>query len=132
MNFILPDHFGEREAEFRRAHRAAERDHHFAAVVEMRDVTARGVHERRGVEVAIVVLDELRNRSAGNFGLLFLGHNCLEKFSPAYDKDVCAIANLKFKLEFKLRLVRARSKAGTPTAGSWWRLKTVCPQPDSL
>ena len=66
INFVAANHFGERKAEFRRAHRAAERDHHFAAVVEMRNVAFCGIHERRGVEVAIVVLDETGNRPAGN------------------------------------------------------------------
>ena len=75
LHLVLPNHFGEREAEFGGAHRAAERDHHFAALVEMRDVAARGVHERRGVEVAVVMLDELRDRSAGKFGCFSLGHN---------------------------------------------------------
>jgi hypothetical protein len=75
MHLVLPDHFGERKAEFRRAHRAAERDHHLAAGVEVRDVAARGVHERRGIEVAVMVLDESRNRSAENFCWFFLGHN---------------------------------------------------------
>ena len=56
----------------------------------MRDVTARGVHERRGVEVAIMMLDESGNRPAGNFRLLFLGHSCLEKLLRANDTDVCS------------------------------------------
>ena len=69
MHLVLADHFGERQAEFGGAHRAAERDHHLAAAVEMRDVALRGVHERRGVEVAVVMLDETGNRSAGDLAL---------------------------------------------------------------
>jgi hypothetical protein len=79
MHFVLTNHFREREAEFGGAHRAAKRDHHFAAASEMRDVAFGGVHERRGVEVAIVMLDELRNGSAGNLRWFFLCHKIIDR-----------------------------------------------------
>src|SRR5690606_17127024 len=58
VDLVLPDHLGEREAEFGRAHGAGERDEHPAARVEVGDVAVSGVHERGGVEVAVVVADE--------------------------------------------------------------------------
>ncbi len=74
LHLVPPDHFRERQTKLRRAHRAAERDHHLAALVEMRDVALRGVHKRRGIEVAIMVLNEFGNRSTGNLRWFFLGH----------------------------------------------------------
>jgi hypothetical protein len=55
VNFVLPDHLGERDTEFRSAHRACEGEHHFAAAVEVRAVTSGGFDERGGVKVAILV-----------------------------------------------------------------------------
>ena len=53
------DHLGQRQAELGRAHRAGERHQHLAAAVEVRDVAVGGVDQRRGVEVAVVVPDEI-------------------------------------------------------------------------
>ena len=49
----------------------AERDHHAAALVQVRYVAFGRIHERRGVEMAIMMLDELRNRSALDRHLIF-------------------------------------------------------------
>ncbi len=124
MNLVLPDHFGEREAEFRRAHCAAERDHHFAAGVEVRDVAFGGVHERRGVEMAVMVLDEFGNRSAGEFRILFfLGHKIIRKISYANNTDVRAKSNLKLRKpainprEVKRRFIGPSPDSAAPAKG---------------
>ena len=62
-HLVLPDHLGERAPEFGRAHRAGERHEHRAAGVEVGAVGIGRVLEGRGVEVAVVTIDELRNRS---------------------------------------------------------------------
>src|SRR5450756_1218284 len=63
MHLVLADHLGEREAQFRSAHGPAQRDHHLAALVEVGHVALGGVHERRGVEMTVVMLDETGNGS---------------------------------------------------------------------
>ena len=68
LHLVLPDHFGERKTELRGAHCAPERDHHLAALVEMSDVALCGVHQRRSVEVAVMMLDEAGDGAAGDFG----------------------------------------------------------------
>ena len=57
------DHLGERQPELGRAHRAGERHEHLAAGVEVAHVAVGGVDERGGVEVPVVVLDEIRDRA---------------------------------------------------------------------
>ena len=64
MHLVLADHFGQGQAEFGRAHGAAEGDHHATALVQVRHVTLRRVHERGGIEMPVMMLDELGNRSA--------------------------------------------------------------------
>jgi hypothetical protein len=67
----------------------------------MRDVAARGVHERRGVEVAIMVLDELGDGSAGEFGCRFFGHDL--KIILANDTRAETKSNLKLKVNLTQR-----------------------------
>ena len=62
VHLVLADHFGERKAELGGAHRAGEGDEHLAAVGEVIDVALGRVDQRGGVEMAVVVLDESRNR----------------------------------------------------------------------
>jgi hypothetical protein len=59
VDLVLADHLGERDAELGRAHRARERHEHRAAAVHELRVALGRVDERRGVEVAEVVADEL-------------------------------------------------------------------------
>ena len=63
VHLALANHLGERDAQLRRAHRARQRHHHRSARLEVRDVGERGVVERRGVEVAVVPLDERGDRT---------------------------------------------------------------------
>ena len=69
MACTLPcaDHLGERQAELGRAHRAGQGDEHLAAVVEVRCVTLGRVDERRGVEVPVVVIDEVADLAHQKF-----------------------------------------------------------------
>ena len=55
------DHLGERDAELRGDHRAGQRDEHLAALIEVAGPRLGRVLQRRGVEMAIVAIDELRN-----------------------------------------------------------------------
>ena len=73
VHFVLPNHFRERNAELGRAHRAGERDHHFPAGVEMRDVSLGRVFQNGGVEMAVMPIDEFADRAR-----FFLrgGRNC--------------------------------------------------------
>ena len=68
-DFVAADHFGEGEPEFPGAHRPGERDEHFAAVVDELAVTVGRIDQRGGVEVAIVVADEIGDGFAHRFRL---------------------------------------------------------------
>jgi len=59
----------------------------------MRDITARGVHKRCGIEMPVMMLDESRNRAAGKFDLFLLCHNLKNLLSN--DTEVGAKSNLK-------------------------------------
>ncbi len=63
VHLVAPDHLRERDAELGGRHRARERHQHFAAGGEMRLVTLRGVEQRGGVKVAIILRDEFRDRT---------------------------------------------------------------------
>src|SRR6185312_9856901 len=64
MDLVLPDHLGERDAQFRRAHRAGDGHEHDAAGVYMLDVGVGGVFQGCGVEMQEVTVDEIRNRAS--------------------------------------------------------------------
>ncbi len=70
VHLVLPDHFGKTEAEFGGAHRAGEGHEHLAPGVEMTTVALGRVDEGGGVEVTVVVTDEVADRTAhGSHGL---------------------------------------------------------------
>ena len=71
VNFALPDHFREREAQFGGAHRSRHRQEHFSAAREMRDVGFGGIHHDRRIEMPELVLDKI-----------FYAH--VRPFSPNY------------------------------------------------
>ncbi len=94
MHLVAANHLGQGQPEFGGAHGAREANHHAAAGVQMGAVGPRGVHERRGVEMPEVFLNEIGNRPAGGFGLCFLIHRWSLKISALpHDTKVCAIAN---------------------------------------
>lgn len=68
MDLVLADHLGEGKTEFRRAHRTRDREEHRAPFVEMGRVAMGGVLQRRSVEVAVVMLDELGDGAGGGHG----------------------------------------------------------------
>ena len=75
MDFILTNHFSEGDTQLGRAHRASERDHHFPAAIEMRDVGVGSVFEDCRVEVPIMAVNELADATcfhAINFCDLFV------------------------------------------------------------
>ena len=59
MDFILANHFRERNTELGGAHCSRESDHHFPTAIEMCDVGVGGVFQNRRVEVPEVAIDEL-------------------------------------------------------------------------
>jgi hypothetical protein len=59
VDFVLTDHLGQRETKFGRAHRSGDRHEHRATLLEMGRVAVGGILQRRGVEVAVVMLDEV-------------------------------------------------------------------------
>jgi hypothetical protein len=59
MDFVLTDHFSQRQTQFRCTHSAGEADHHPAALVEMGYVTFRCINQSRRVKMAVVMIDEL-------------------------------------------------------------------------
>ena len=59
LHLVPADHLGERDAQLGRAHRAAQRDHHLAAGVDMGFVSFRGVDQGRRVEMAVMMRDKL-------------------------------------------------------------------------
>ena len=59
VDFFLPNHFRQRDAQFGSAHRASESDHHFSAAIEMRDVGVRGVFKHCRVEVPVMAVNKL-------------------------------------------------------------------------
>ncbi len=61
VHLVAPDHLRQRNAELGGRHRAGERDQHFAAGGEVCLVTFRGVEQRGGVKVAIILRDEFRD-----------------------------------------------------------------------
>jgi hypothetical protein len=67
VDLVLPDHFRERQAELGGAHRARERDEHLAALGQVRLIRLGGVEQRGGVEMAVVMGNELAD-GAGTHG----------------------------------------------------------------
>ncbi len=63
----------------------------------MRPVGPRGVHQRSGVEMPEMMLNESGNRP-GWFGLFFCSHVDFEKFRVLHDTIVRANANPKFAI----------------------------------
>jgi hypothetical protein len=61
LYLILTDHFSQGYAQFGCAHGAGDGHHHFATVEKVRFVAFGGVDEGSGVEVPVMMLDELGN-----------------------------------------------------------------------
>jgi hypothetical protein len=59
----------------------------------MRDVALRGVHERRGVEMPVMMLDEPGDRPAREFCRLFPAHD--DKITAVTIRSSPTIANAK-------------------------------------
>jgi hypothetical protein len=55
LDLVLPDHFGERDSQLRRAHGTGDGHQHFAAVVEMRGIRRSRVYEGCRVEMTVMV-----------------------------------------------------------------------------
>ena len=61
VNLVLADHLRKRKTKLGSAHGARDGDKHLAARGEMIDVTLGRVHQRRGIEMTIVMLDKRGN-----------------------------------------------------------------------
>src|SRR5438552_15785825 len=59
VDFVPGNHFRQRNAEFRGAHGARERDHHFSAAIQMRDISVGGISQHRRVEMPEMAINEL-------------------------------------------------------------------------
>jgi hypothetical protein len=75
VDFVLTNHFGQRNAELGRAHRPGESDHHFSAAVKVRDVSVGGIFDHRGVEVPVMPINEFADR-AGLYAVNVRGFTC--------------------------------------------------------
>ena len=62
VNLPLANHLGERHAEFGRAHGAGQRHEHLPAVAEVLLISNGRLHERPGVEVPVIAMDEFSDR----------------------------------------------------------------------
>ena len=67
LHLVLTDHFGQRNAQFGRTHRTAERNHHFTAGIDVGFVAFGGVDQGGRVEVAVMMGDKSRDRSLFHF-----------------------------------------------------------------
>jgi hypothetical protein len=67
VHFILPNHFRETNAKFGRAHCPGERDHHFPAAIQMRDVRIGCVFQSCRVEVTEMPINELADTAHLHF-----------------------------------------------------------------
>jgi hypothetical protein len=72
LHFILTYHLSEGEAQLSCTHRTCEGDHHFATFCEVSFITFGCVYEGSGVEVAVVLLYEVTDRSA----------HCIDFYEP--------------------------------------------------
>ena len=59
VDFILPNHLGQRQPQLGRAHRACERHKHFSATGQLRVVGLGRLHQCGGIKVTIMSLDKL-------------------------------------------------------------------------
>jgi hypothetical protein len=59
VDFVLPNHFRERKAQFSSAHCPCKRDHHFPAAIQMRDVRIGCIFQSCRVEVTVMPINEL-------------------------------------------------------------------------
>src|SRR5437899_10756416 len=59
VDFVPPNHFRQRNAEFRGAHGARERDHHFSVAIQMPDLSLGGIFQHRRVEMPEMAINEL-------------------------------------------------------------------------
>ncbi len=67
MDFVLANHLRQRNAQFRGAHGAGERDHHFSAIIQMRDVGVGSVFQHCGIEMPVVAFNELADAAHLHF-----------------------------------------------------------------
>ena len=75
VDFVLTDHFGEGNAELRGAHRPRERDHHFTAAIQVRDVGIGGIFNNRGIEMTVMPIDKFGDWSRF-FAVSVRGFSC--------------------------------------------------------
>src|SRR5579875_1387999 len=67
MYLVLPDHLGKRHPQLSRAHRACQSQEHFPSFIQVIDIAFCRLHQRRRIEVPIVMFDEVCNRSLIHF-----------------------------------------------------------------
>jgi hypothetical protein len=78
MDFVVTNHFRERNAQLGGAHRAGERDHHFSAAIEMCNVGIGSILQDRGVEMPEVAINELANVAHFHFTKFCNGTTCFD------------------------------------------------------
>ena len=66
--FVLANHFGQREPKFGRAHRACDRDQHFAALLQVIRIAFCGIFQRCRIKMPEMMRDEFRDSFHGAKG----------------------------------------------------------------
>src|SRR6266513_5343009 len=83
MDFVLANHFSQRDAQFRRAHRSRECDHHFSTSIEVSAVGIGSVFQDSGVKMPVVAINELADAAHLHFQLFHSGPLAFDaKLSP--------------------------------------------------
>jgi len=79
MNFILPDHLGKRETEFRGAHGSRNSHEHGATFLKVSGVGMSGILQGRGIKVAVVMLDEVGDGTGCGHGKMMKEESVIMK-----------------------------------------------------
>jgi hypothetical protein len=63
VDFVLPKHLRERNAELSRAHRARDCDHHFVATIKVVAISIGCVFDYSRIEVTVMPIDKFADRA---------------------------------------------------------------------
>src|SRR5207245_3321350 len=108
MDFVPANHFRQRNAEFRGAHGARERDHHFSAAIQMRDISVGGIFQHRRVEMPEMAINELAD--AAHLYIIDFRNGCylLLMLNLLRSSQALITLFLKFSYGITARKCRAR------------------------
>ena len=63
MDFVLPNHFSQRQSQLCSTHCTGQADHHLAALIKMRSITFGGVDQCGSIEMSVVMINKLSHRA---------------------------------------------------------------------